>query len=52
MKFFIFCNAIQKTKNVMHSGFITNQLEILQAFYSFNIADYGLQFKKTQISYL
>jgi len=26
--------------------------EILQAFYSFNIADYGLQLKKTQISYL
>ena len=26
--------------------------EILQAFYYFNIADYGIQLKKTQISYL
>ena len=26
--------------------------EIFQAFYCFNIADYGLQLKKTQISYL
>ena len=44
---------MQLKKQKWHTFWIHyKSTEILQAFYYFNIADYGLQLKKTQISYL
>ena len=44
---------MQLKKQKCHTFWIHyKSTEILQAFYYFNIADYGLQLKKTQKSYL